>query len=398
MSLEGRPAWVKGVGLGLLLFLGFYALVALEGEERREMGPPRRTTYSAGPGGYMVLYRWLQALQLPVQRWEKDLRKLPREASVLLVAEPESVPTGGEIQALLEWLRRGGTLVVLASSRTPFLTKFGLSPQLQLGRDQVEIRPVQPGPYTAGVRSMKARGDSWLECERPEAVFHAWGKGGGVLAVMDEGKGRVIALPVPELFSNTALKEEDNARLALNLLLEHRQDGVILLDEYHHGYGRSLLAHLGRSQALWPFLQGILLFLAIWALWGRRFGPVRPLLVDARRSSMEYVRSMAGLFQRAGARRLALEAAIQWTRDEAGKSLLEGDRSLQAALRSAEGRLKQRGWGDRDLLTAARGLYRALDAARSRPPGSWYGGTLDNNIKDDTIPSWVALSKRSLHK
>ncbi len=367
MRPEGRFAWAKGLGLGLFFFLGFYALVALEGEQQRVMGTPRRTTYSTEPGGYMVLYRWLQALQVPVQRWEKDMRSLPRETSVLLVAEPEASPAKGEIQALGEWVSRGGTLVVLATSRTPFLTRFGFSPRGQLERDPVEIRPIQPGPYTAGVRSMKGHGDWWLESKRQEAVFHAWGPGGGTLAVMGEGKGRVIALPVPGLFSNEGLKEGDNARLALNLLLQHRGDGVILVDEYHHGHGRSILAHLGRSRALWPILQGIILFLAIWALWGRRFGSVRPMPAQARRSSMEYVTSMAGLFQRAGARGLALEAAIQWTRDEAGKGLLEGDRPLRAALRSAEGRLKGGEFGDRDLVATARGLYRALDTARRRP-------------------------------
>ena len=367
MRPEGRFAWVKGLGLGLVFFLGFYALVALEGEQQRVMGPPRRTTYSAEPGGYMVLYRWLQALQVPVQRWEEDIGSLPREASVLLVAEPEATPAKGEIQALGEWVSRGGTLVVLATSRTLFLTRFGFSPRGHLERDPVEIRPIQPSPYTAGVRSMKGHGDWWLESQRPEAVFHAWGPGGGTLAVMGEGKGRVIALPVPELFSNAGLREGDNARLALNLLLQHRRDGVILVDEYHHGHGKSVLAYLGRSQAKWLFLQGVVLILAIWALWGRRFGPVRPMPAEARRSSMEYVRSMAGLFQRAGARGLALEAAIQWTRDEAGKGLVEIDRPLQAALRSAEGRLKGGELGDRELVATTRGLYRALAAARRRP-------------------------------
>jgi hypothetical protein len=188
---------------------------------------------------------------------------------------------------------------------------------------------------------------------------------------MTAGKGRVIAFTAPQIFTNGELRKGDHARLALNILLEHLGDGILLVDEYHHGYGRvsSVFEYLGNSFGAASLAQAALAALLFLALLGRRFGPPRPMLEPQRRSSMEYVRAMGELFHRARAPGLALESVSSWVEEEASRIQVEGDRSLQVALRTAKGRAKEPQTSDRDLLAAARGLYGALDRARKRSSG-----------------------------
>ena len=69
MNKGGRATWLLMGGLGIVLFLAAYGLVALETSQTDRQSPLRRTTYSAAAGGYKALYLWLQSLDLPVGRW-----------------------------------------------------------------------------------------------------------------------------------------------------------------------------------------------------------------------------------------------------------------------------------------------------------------------------------------
>jgi hypothetical protein len=310
----------------------------------------------------------MRALEIPVIRWERDLIRLPKEASVLLVAGPRIPPERGEIPALMEWVRGGGTLVVATPPPNPFLEPFGLRPGRVSTQERGEIRPVLPGPYTREVASVSfcSRGLPALLPSRPTSVIHATGPSGAALVVTEWGRGRVIALASSEVFSNQRLREADHARLALRLLLHHRGEGKLLVDEYHHGYGRvsSVGHYLGRSALFPPLVQAGFVALLFVALRGRRFGVPRPLSEPPRQSSMDYVRSMGGLMGRVRAAGPALALLVQWIREEARKMNVEGHRGLQAALRSAHERSGEQGIAEEEVLGRVRGLYRILDQAR----------------------------------
>jgi hypothetical protein len=235
-------------------------------------------------------------------------------------------------------------------------------------KDEGEMFVFQPGPYTRGVRTFHSQGHAGLVLAQPEAVVHLRSEWGGLLAVLEQGKGRLIVLADPDLFSNESLREADHSRLALNLLLTHLGDGIVLVDEYHHGYGRatSVFDHLIRSRAIYPALQGFLLLLILWTAKGRRFGPPRPLVRDEHRSSLEYVRAMAQIFQRAQARGFALEAVSRWIEDDAKRILVYKDHELQSKLLVARKRLGEQEISERELLTSVRTLYAALDEARKK--------------------------------
>ena len=375
MSRGGPTNWWKVGGLGILLFLALYGLAALESGEINK-GDERRTTYSTAASGYKALYLWLDKLSLPVKRWERKLNDLPVEASVLVLAEPELSPTRGELRSLREWIANGGTFVLIAREPNLFWSDLGfeLEPVFGMQHMQDKKEPLwfQPGPYTRGVRTLNYNIHPRLSSLRPQGIVQVRSAGGGLLMVLNEGEGRVIGLADPSLFANGSLREGDHARLALNLLLAHRGNGELLIDEYHHGYGRatSVLEHLFSSRALIPLLQGILILFVLWLGKGRRFGPPRPLHRIERSSSLEYVKAMAQLYQRAKLRALALKAVMSWIEEEAKKILLHRDRKLRNTLLNAKQYLAIPDTTEKELLSLSRDLYSALEEARRRAMGT----------------------------
>ena len=368
---RARPVWLKPAILWGLILLAAYGVIALEAKQKGDLGSIRATTYSTAARGYKALYLWLQALDIPIERWSKPLQDIPDGASTVLIVEPEVGPDRGEMKALDLWVRTGGTLIIVMWRPNVFLEYFGLHTNLIKDKGHEKEILFQPGPYTEGVRTVVSKGHPDLQSDRPEWVFHLRDHMGGLLAVMNHGKGRVIVLSDTVLLSNGSLRENDHAALALNLLLTHRGEGSILVDEYHHGYGRatSVLGHLGRSRAFAPFLQGLLLLLILWVGIGRRFGPPRSSVMEDRRSSMAYFKAIGQLFQRAGARKLALETSIRWIQEESKKSLIDGDSILKKKIQTVKATLKHRELTDRELLAEVRGLYEALESARGKIPG-----------------------------
>ena len=372
MTKGGRATWLLMGGFGIVLFLAAYWLVALESSQTDKQSSQRRTTYSAAAGGYKAFYLWLQSLNLPIGRWEKNFKNLPQDGSVLVMVEPELGPGTGEVEALKEWVGAGRTLVLIASRLNPFLKnmQFTLEPMFAMHQkeEKNEALLFQPGSYTQGIHSLQSNGHADLTSQHPETVVLIRSSWGGLLAVRAEGNGVVICLSDPDLLSNQSLKDGDHARLALNLVLANRGDGSLLIDEYHHGYGRvtSVLEHLVHSRALIPALQGTLLLFVLWAARGRRFGLPRPLIQEKRRSSLEYVKAMAQLFQRGRARVLAFEALVSWTEKEAKNILVHRDHTLQNKLLAARRNPDKQIVSERDLLVSARGLYSALDEARRK--------------------------------
>ena len=224
----------------------------------------------------------------------------------------------------------------------------------------------QPGPYIRGRRTILSKLHPGIDSTRPEAIVHARDAIGNLIMAVEEGKGRVIMVADPSLFSNVHLREGDHARLALDLLLSHLGKGLLLIDEYHQGYGRvtSVAAYVFQSEALVPLLQVLILVLLLLAVAGRRFGPARPMARETERSSMEYVRAMARLFQRVKARRLALGSLLRWFDEETRRFLLDKNPAFQKDMAEAKKVFSLETVTDRELVHAVRKLYSSLARAR----------------------------------
>jgi hypothetical protein len=149
----------------------------------------------------------------------------------------------------------------------------------------------------------------------PAPVVHLATSKAPLLVDYHHGQGRIILLSDPFIVANGGISLKDNLQLAINLLT--RSDGLIAFDEFHQGYGTTHNAFVGYFSGT-PVLAicGQIILLILLVLWtrGRRFARPLPLAQIDRRSSLEFVASMAELQQRARAFDLAIENIYSRTR------------------------------------------------------------------------------------
>jgi hypothetical protein len=148
-------------------------------------------------------------------------------------------------------------------------------------------------------------------------LAHIGDADGAVVVDYRYGEGRVIMVSDPYLISNGGLLLKDNLALAINILGGPRNNGLIAFDEYHQGRGitRNAFASYFAGTSVLP-IAGQIVVLVLVVLWtnGRRFGRPLPLTQVDRRSSLEFVASMAELQERSRAYDLAIENIYTRTR------------------------------------------------------------------------------------
>ena len=177
-------------------------------------------------------------------------------------------------------------------------------------------------------------------------VVHCSSERGPLLVDFAYGKGRIILLAEPFIVANNGISSADNIQLAINVVTG---GGLIAFDEFHQGRSSSqnaLLAYFAGTPVLAMCAQlGLIVLALIWTR-GRRFARPLPLPQIDRRSSLEFVASMAELQQRARAYDLALENIYARTRRVlaryagAGSNSTRADIAKRVSARSRIGRLE----------------------------------------------------------
>jgi hypothetical protein len=122
------------------------------------------------------------------------------------------------------------------------------------------------------------------------------------------GKGRIVLLADPYIVANNGINRADNLQLAINVVAG--SGGLVAFDEFHQGRAamqNALIQYFAGTPILAICAQLGLIGLAIVWSRGTRFARPLPLPQVDRRSSLEFVASMAELQQRAKAHDLALE-------------------------------------------------------------------------------------------
>jgi len=149
----------------------------------------------------------------------------------------------------------------------------------------------------------------------PAPVVHLSTSKAPLLVDYPHGKGRIILLGDPYIVANGGIGLKDNLKLTTNVLAA--SDGLVAFDEFHQGHGTSRNPFVGYFEGT-PVLAicGQIVFLILLILWtrSRRFARPLPLVQADRRSSLEFVASMAELQQRARAYDLAIENIYSRTR------------------------------------------------------------------------------------
>lgn len=142
----------------------------------------------------------------------------------------------------------------------------------------------------------------------PAPVASFAGERGALVIDYPHGKGRIVLLSDPYIVANNGINRADNLQLAINAIVG--RGGLVAFDEFHQGRAaaqNALIQYFAGTPILAICAQLGLIGLAIVWSRGTRFARPMPLPQVDRRSSLEFVASMAELQQRAKAHDLALE-------------------------------------------------------------------------------------------
>lgn len=258
-------------GLAILSVLALFGLALLtQGgttpERSGDSAPVGRSIYSAAPSGSKAWYLTLKRSGLPLMVWDKPLLPHggPPLPALLVLISPESGFDVREADALLDWVDRGHTVVLLddfvragsvrilrrlahrlvLTSEAPPLPEewdalsadiFRIPPSADKRlafrvaapiRSRTERRlqdlSAASGNFSQGVRVL-------LEDAQHRAV----------LLSLPYGRGKLILGTVADLVENRFLHDlpNDNAQFLANVLMLERKP--VLVDEFVHGYGES---------------------------------------------------------------------------------------------------------------------------------------------------------------
>jgi uncharacterized protein DUF4350 len=326
---------------------------------------PNRSSYHSGPTGTRALHDFLNESGYKVVRWRDTTQKLRNDSGKLVktfvvVGQIQVRFTEAEMEALGKWVAEGGRLVLIDrtfdpkskdvlwnfSARQLEYPSFDIDPgdAKQMTDKVVALQPVQPTVLTRNVQSVlpsrfaaririvadnakESRRSLSTQSEEDSAtpalttssstapVVDIGDAEGALLLDYSYGLGKVVVLSDPYIVSNGGIKLNDNLQLALNMIAT--ADGVIAFDEYHQGKGimkNGFASYFAGTPVLLLAAQiGLLVLLILWTN-ARRFGRPLPLAQVDRRSSLEFVASMAELQERARSFDLAMENIYTRTR------------------------------------------------------------------------------------
>jgi hypothetical protein len=318
--------------LYLVLFAALAVVIGLTARrEARRGAPPVPSTFILGPEGYRAAWRLLETSDVPVRRHMRPLEELPEgRGNLLVLAAPRSRPiTELEATFLRGWVSSGNTLVWLTGLGDPDTwrrdatgirserrevhdTEGNLEWALEVSLEALSFDRTEPverflpavlgTAWTAGVDQLYIGTCIDLKVHGKEWSPLAGSISGASVHVREMGEGRILLFPTPDLLDNEGLPRADNVTLLRNLVqAELGPEGVVLFDEYHHGYSPSPLASVPASPVFraGAFQALLLLGLFLWSR-GRRFGPAVPLVRDERRPAVEYLHAMAKILRHGG--------------------------------------------------------------------------------------------------
>jgi Domain of unknown function (DUF4350) len=350
--------------IGLLVLLNTLTYVKQDKPQDMEISP-NRSTYHSGPTGTRALHDFLNESGYKVIRWRETPEKMLGDAGMMVrtfvVIGQMQVPfTEDEAKVLRNWIALGGRFILI--DRAPdsqLLPKSGgwrvssgdfdvpsldVNPAdtSQMIANMTALQPVQPSVLTQGIQAVMASrfasrltvaapAEKDVEEEdsddladdpaekystaSPAPVVHIADANGAFLIDYSYGLGRIVVLSDPYIVSNGGIRLNDNLQLAINML--GGRDQLIAFDEYHQGKGiahNAFASYFAGTPVLALTAQlALLLLLLVWTK-GRRFGRPLPLPHVDRRSSLEFVASMAELQERSRAFDLAIENIYTRTR------------------------------------------------------------------------------------
>jgi hypothetical protein len=349
---------------GAVLFLLTAGLV-FWGAEPQEHGISIPSTYSSASGGARAAYLLLQDLHYNVSRWERSPTELPGDLddAILILANPLEDPTREEQEALLHFVEEGGQVLFTGSSIESFFPDAKVDEETQV-LEWKTFSANLPSTYTFRAPKIVLQTEATWQATASSQVPLYGDPGSPVAISWRIGEGRVLWWAAATPLTNAGISREGNLNLfldAMNSPLPGEHSEVhIYWDEYFHGQRTSLWSYVQKTPVAWGLLQVAVLGLFVLFTFSRRSGPTMLPPVISRLSPLEFVDTLGGLYERAGAEPAIVSAVYQRFRATLSRQLRLSSSASDAELAGAvQSRL---GWKESSLEKV---LARASAASRA---------------------------------
>jgi len=358
MSQQTRN-WITAILAVSLLVVLAAVLGALSVPRSPDPFLKRPSTFFTDENGARALLLVMKQLLPAVEQWRRPLNLLPLPAgndspTTLIVAGPRRPISPSEADHLDHWLAAGGQLILATGDGWRVTRRMAPQDEEEPGEDPAEDSANEAGREATKETTFLSRHAQNIQWSKPAAATNERLTGSAVPAgelnvrsqqrfsATEDSKvvasanenalaieipvreGRIVALADPTIVNNRALREADNAVWLVTLAAGWR-NGKVLVDEFHHGFGKQRSA----AELTWPFLQTpwgwcVLQIIAAGLLYvfgyRRRFGRISEPPLPARASALELLDARAGFFQTAAAQGLAVELIVQNLSQELAKA------------------------------------------------------------------------------
>jgi len=355
------------IGGGLLVLMLAASVVLAPPAD--QFNSPVPSTYSAQSGGAEAAYLLLSQLHYQVRRWENSPTELgadPKKA-LLILAEPFQPPSEKERKSLENFVYDGGHVLFTGASIRMFFPECKLSDGPP-DPDWTTFNPSIPSRFAVAAHHVTIQPEAyWGALDSSQLVLYGEPES-AVVVNWKLGSGEVLWWAGSTPLTNAGITKDDNLTFFLNALRDWSSGKTyeVYWDEYFHGQRSSLWSYVAKTSFAWGLLQiGVIAF-ALLFTFSRRSGPIFTPAEVSRLSPLEYVETLGGLYERAGAASSAVGISHQRLRSlltrQLGLPSSTSDRELGQA---AEERLGWKESGISELLLQAAKASHAEKLPRS---------------------------------
>jgi len=331
------------VGGGLLLVFVFASVLLSPPPEQMESPVP--STYSSQSAGAEAAYRLLTKLHYPVRRWESPPTELDADAenTLLILAEPTQPPSEKEREALADFVEDGGHVLFTGSGIGEYFPGADLAREIP---DPVwkSFSATLPTRITRGAQNISVQPQAfWKKLGVTQLALYGE-SGKPVVVSWTQGDGSILWWAGSTPLTNAGITREDNLAFFLNSVGKWDRDEPykIYWDEYFHGQRSSLWSYVQKTSLAWSALQLAILALTVLFTFSCRRGPVYLPAEVSRLSPLEFVDTLGGLYERAGAASSAISISAMRLRSMLTRQLGLPMNTPGAAL--AQAAVSRLGW------------------------------------------------------
>jgi Domain of unknown function (DUF4350) len=325
------------------VMLVLLALIAVASPQSSQRGISTPSSYAADSGGALAAYLLLKDMHRSITRWEEPPTEIPGgagEDSVLILADPTQEPTGAEQDALRQFVEKGGRVLFTGPNAGSFFSRSHAA-KLYDFADSQTYEANLPSQFTRGAEKIEMRPEAeWTHLSGPQIVLYGDPNQPAVVT-WRIGKGRILWWAGASPLTNEQLSDEHNLELFLDAVSDSaagpNEQPDIYWDEYYHGERGSLWGYVAKTPLPWGILQIGIIGLAVFFTFGRRSGPISIPAPISRRSPLEFVDTLAGLYQRAHAEPAMVGISYQRLRSALTRQLRLPPTTMDSALGQAVG-------------------------------------------------------------